>query len=79
MKNLSRIHWFDTLGWGMEEVMHVMLMEATKEIVPKTTFYYANFIVTNVDEVMTIYHTQWLSLHFYMVKSGKRINAKWIS
>jgi hypothetical protein len=63
----------------MEKAMHVMLMEVTKAIVPKTTFHYANFIVTNVDEVMTMSNTQWLSIHFYMVKSGKRINVKWVS
>ncbi len=79
MKNGSRKHWFDTIGWGMKEAMHVMLMEAIKAIVPKTTFYDANFIVTNVDEVMTISNTQWLSIQFYMVKSGKMINVKWVS
>jgi hypothetical protein len=42
----------------MAEIMHVILLEATK-----TTFVVAPFIVINVDEVTMIDNTQWLSIH----------------
>jgi hypothetical protein len=30
VKSVSKMHWSDTSGWGMVEVMHVVLLEATK-------------------------------------------------
>jgi hypothetical protein len=52
----------------MVEVMHNMLLKATK-----VAFVPANFIVVNSNEVTTIDNTQWLSIHLYMVKAWKRI------
>ncbi len=53
VKSVSRKHWSDTLGWGMAEVMHIILLEVTK-----TTFVVAPFIVVNADEVTIINNTQ---------------------
>ncbi len=63
VKSVSKKHWFDTSGWGMAEVMHVVLLEATK-----ATFDVALFIAVNVDEVTMIDNTQWLSIHLYVVQ-----------
>jgi hypothetical protein len=52
----------------MVEIMHVVLLEATK-----ITFVVAPFIVINVDEVTTINNTQWLSIHWYVVQKWKCI------
>jgi hypothetical protein len=52
----------------MVEVMHNMLLKATK-----VAFVRANFIVVNENEVTTIDNTQWLSIHLYMVQAWKRI------
>ncbi len=52
VKSVSRKHWFDTLGWEMIEVMHVVLLEATK-----VAFVVAPIIAVNVDEVTTINNT----------------------
>jgi hypothetical protein len=51
----------------MVEVMHELLLEATK-----TTFFFATFIVININEVITINNTQWLSIHLYAVQDWKR-------
>jgi hypothetical protein len=52
VKSVSRKHWSDTSGWGMVEVMHIVLLEATK-----VTFVIAPFIVVGVDEITTINNT----------------------
>jgi hypothetical protein len=51
----------------MIEVMHELSLEATKEI-----FFFATFIVININEVTTIDNTQWLSIHLYAVQGWKR-------
>jgi hypothetical protein len=61
-------HWLDSPSWGMVEVMHNMLLEATK-----VAFVRANFIVVNANEVTTTNNIQWLSIHLYMVQAWKRI------
>jgi hypothetical protein len=30
VKNVSKKHWFDTLGWGIVKIMHIVLLETTK-------------------------------------------------
>jgi hypothetical protein len=62
MKNVQRKHWSVPSSWGMAEVMHSVLLNATK-----TTFAYVAYISIFVDEVMTIRKTQCLSIHFYVV------------
>jgi hypothetical protein len=52
----------------MVEVMHDVLLEATK-----AAFACANFIDVSVNEVTTIDNTQWLSIHLYMVQGWKKI------
>ncbi len=52
VKNGSKKHWFDTSGWGMVEVMHVVLLKATK-----ATFVVAPFIAVSANEVTTIDNT----------------------
>jgi hypothetical protein len=52
----------------MIEVMHIVLLEATK-----ATFPVAPFIAINADEVTTIDNTQWLLIHFYVVQKWKHI------
>jgi len=68
VKSVSRNHWSDTSRWGMVEVMHVVLLDATK-----ITFVVAPFIVVNADEVTTINNTQWLSIHLYVVQKWRHI------
>jgi hypothetical protein len=68
VKSVSKKHWFNTSGWGMVEVMHVVLLEVTK-----ATFVVAPSIVVNVDEVTTIDNTQWLLIHLYVVKKWRCI------
>ncbi len=53
VKSVSRKPWFDTLGWGMVEVMHIILLEVTK-----LAFVVAPFIVISANEVTTIDNTQ---------------------
>jgi hypothetical protein len=52
----------------MVEVMHVVLLEATK-----VAFVVAPFITISVDEITMINNTQWLSLHLYVVQKWRRI------
>ncbi len=52
VKNVSWKHLFNTSWWGMAEVMHFVLLEATKE-----TFFVAPFIVVNANEVTMIDNT----------------------
>jgi len=47
----------------MVEVMHKVLLEATK-----ATFVAASFIAVTIDEVTIIDKTQWLLIHLYMVQ-----------
>jgi len=68
VKYVSQKHWSNSLGWGMVEVMHDVLLEATK-----AAFACANFIDVSVNEVTTIDNTQWLSIHLYMVQGWKKI------
>jgi hypothetical protein len=68
VKSVSRKPWFDTLGWGMAKVMHILLLEAIK-----VAFVVAPFIVISADEVTMIDKTQWLSNHLYVVQKWKHI------
>jgi hypothetical protein len=52
----------------MVEVIHIVLLEATK-----TTFVVAPFIVVSVDEITMIDNTQWLSIHLYVVQKWRCI------
>jgi hypothetical protein len=63
VKFVSIKHWFDMLSWAMVEVMHELLLEATK-----ATFFFATFIVINANEVTTIDNTQWLLIHLFAVE-----------
>jgi hypothetical protein len=62
VKNVSKKHWFDTLGWGIMKVMHIVLLETTK-----STFFIATFIAISAYEVTKIDNTQWISIHLYVV------------
>ncbi len=68
VKSVSKKPWFDTSRWGMAEVMHIVLLEATK-----VTFVVTPFIVISVDEITMIDNTQWLSIHLYVVQKWKHI------
>jgi hypothetical protein len=50
------------------EVMHKVLLEATK-----AAFATTSFITVNANEVTIIDNIQWLSIHLYMVQQWKRI------
>jgi uncharacterized protein YjcR len=49
VKSVSKKHWSNTLGWGIAQDMHVVLLEATK-----AAFDVAPFIAVSVDEVTMI-------------------------
>jgi hypothetical protein len=51
----------------MVEVMHKVLLEATK-----AAFVVVSFIVVTIDEVTIIDNTQWLSIHLYVVQQWRR-------
>jgi hypothetical protein len=63
VKFVSRKHWFDMLSWAMVEVMHELLLEATK-----ATFVFATLIVINANELTTIDNTHWLLIHLFAVE-----------
>jgi hypothetical protein len=52
----------------MVEVMHGVLLEATK-----TTFVVTSFITISANEVTTIDNNKWLSIHLYVMQNWKRI------
>ncbi len=64
VKNVQRKHWNDPFSWGMVEVMHSVLLNATK-----ATFAYVAYINNSVDEVMTIENSKCLSIHLYVVQA----------
>jgi hypothetical protein len=49
-------------SWGMEEIMPIVLLEATKIV-----FVVAYFIAISANEIMVIDNTQWTSMHLYVV------------
>jgi hypothetical protein len=49
VKYVFRRNWSDFSSWDMVEIMHKVLLEATKAI-----FAFANFIDVYVDEAITI-------------------------
>jgi hypothetical protein len=68
VKYVFKRNWSKISSWGMVEVMHEVLLEATK-----ATFAFAKYIDVNVDEATTTNNTQWLSIHLYVVQGWKRI------
>jgi hypothetical protein len=62
VKNVGRKHWSDSFSWGMAEVIHNVLLDATK-----ATFTFVAYIGIFVNEVMIINNIQWLSIHLYVV------------
>jgi hypothetical protein len=62
IKNVSKKHWFDMLGWGILKIMHIVLLETTK-----STFFIAILIAISAYEVTKIDNTQWISIHLYVV------------
>jgi hypothetical protein len=68
VKNVGKKHWSDSSGWGMVEVMHSVLLNATK-----TTFTLVAYTNISIDEIKTINSMQWLSIHLYVVQAWKRI------
>jgi hypothetical protein len=68
VKNVQRKHWSDPSSWGMVEVMHNVLLDATK-----AAFAYVAYINIFVDEVMTFENIQCLSIHLYVIQTLKRI------
>jgi hypothetical protein len=52
VKYVFKRNWSIFLGWGMVEVVHKVLLEATK-----ATFAYVNFIDVSADEATTTNNT----------------------
>jgi hypothetical protein len=57
---------FNTFGWGMVKIMHIVLLETTK-----ATFVAIIFIAISANEVMMIDNTQCISIHLYQ-RFGKK-------
>lgn len=54
-------HWFVDSGWEMAEALAHVVSETTK-----STLREATFIAVSADEVTTIDHESWLSVHAYV-------------
>jgi hypothetical protein len=68
VENCPRKHWSDSTGWTMVEVMHNVVLRATKVVVQKSPF-----ISISCDEVTTIKNQSWLSIHVYVIKEWKNV------
>jgi len=58
----------DNSNQCMAKVMHIILLKVTK-----VAFVTTIFLVVNVNEVIMINNTQWISITLYMVQAWKRI------
>jgi hypothetical protein len=54
-------HWSPSSGWEMADSMSVILADHTKKILAEARFY-----AISADEVTTVDHESWLSVHIYI-------------
>jgi hypothetical protein len=64
-----RKHWSAFAGWDMAESMSVVLANHTKKVISQ-----ARFFAISADEVTTIDHESWLSVHIYVCIGFKRVS-----
>ncbi len=58
IKNMPMKHWFDNLGWKMEENIHYVVLEHTKEVIKGSPF-----LAFFVDEITTSDTESWNFIH----------------
>jgi hypothetical protein len=66
IKHILKKHSTNSIVWGMIESMNELLLESTQNVVVGT-----NFIHVNVNEVIAIDNTSWISLHLYVLQGWK--------
>jgi hypothetical protein len=66
--NCPRKHWSASLGWDMADSMSKVLSIHTKKILAKARFY-----AISADEVTTVDHESWLTVHIYISVGFSRI------
>ncbi len=59
-----KMHWFNTIGWGMAISMHELVINKTKGLVQAT-----RFISLLCDEITTCNQQSWVFIHTYMVEN----------
>jgi hypothetical protein len=66
--NCPKKHWSASSGWEMADSMSIILVDHTKKILAEAWFY-----AISVDEVTTIDHESWLSVHIYVSIGFSRV------
>jgi hypothetical protein len=66
IKHILKKHLTNFARWGMIESMNDLLLESTQNVVVVT-----NFIHVNVNEIIAIDNTSWISLHLYVFQGWK--------
>jgi hypothetical protein len=64
--NFPMKHWSADSGWEIAKALAHVVSETTK-----TALKQASFISVSADEVTTIDHESWLSVHAYIIRKGK--------
>ena len=63
--NCPRKHWSASLGWEMADSMSKVLSTHTKKVLA-ACLAKARFYSVSVDEITTVDHKSWLSVHIYI-------------
>jgi uncharacterized membrane protein len=66
IRHILKKHSTNFAGWGMIESMNELLLESTQNVVVAI-----NFIHVNINEVIVIDNTSWISLHLYVLQGWK--------
>ena len=62
--NFPRVHWLDNLGWIMVDFMYAEVKISISKVLVG-----ANYVALTCDEVSTIDHRSWISIHAYVVQN----------
>ncbi len=68
VKDFSTLYQFNTIRWGMATCMRELMMNKTKALV-----HVATFISFSYDEITTMDHQSWFSIHTYVVENWQII------
>jgi hypothetical protein len=67
--NCPKKHWSTVAGWDMADSMGVVLANHTKKIISQ-----ARYFAISADEVTTVDHESWLSVHIYLCIGFSRVS-----
>ncbi len=68
VKDFSKLYQINTIRWGMATCMCELMMNKTKALVQVATF-----ISFSYDEITTMDHQSWFSIHTYVVENWQII------